>query len=305
MKDKLVVSLLLVAVLVAVVVVIVTMRNRPVPAPVGPPKPAEVGQTERPQVELPPPVRHVEAPAPEPMPATAPEVVEATSEVPGSTAEAALDPLEQLRLIDTNYYYDSFTQIDQKKIGKMMSHVTRRVVTVNEGDELEPGSGVIVESLDPEKAVVRLGDVTDVMICVGHPRFDFLKEWQKLAQKPTDKQRKLAFEHYMAVYGNRANARAIAAGRPPAKEWHPKTKEELKKEMEHYLETTAKEAAERQGTQTRPGVPNPRDLTPEQIAANKAAYRKAMGIPPDAPDPWRDEEKWEPRTKKLGLPESK
>ena len=300
MKDKLFVSLFLVAVLVAAVVVVVTLQSD-APAPAGPP-PEQVVEVERSQVDLPPlPVRPVAVPQPELPPA--PEVVAATPEVAASTDEAVpLTMLQQLQLIRTNYYYDSFTQVGQRKIGKMMSHLTRRTVTVNEGDELEAGTGVVVESLDAEKAIVRLGDVTDEMICVGHPRFDFLKEWQQRAQRPTEEERELARMVYMAQHGDRANARAAAAGRPPAKEWHPKTMDQLRDEMLTYLETTGAEAAIRQGMKTREGVRHPLDLTPEEVEASRRAYYGAMGIDPNTEPTYRDEERNEPYWRTLDLP---
>ena len=216
----------------------------------------------------------------------------ATPEVAASTQEAYSD-LDTLQWVHSRYVYEHFTQLGNTRVGKMFNHDTRQTFTVNEGDELEPGTGVTVVSLDAEKAVVQLKDATDTMICTGNPKYAFAREWQKNPQPPTDEQRRLALEVYMAEHGNYANQRARRAGRPPAAPWREKTDEELIAEMKHYLATTGREAEERQNTGYVWHQPDPRLLTPEQIQKNRQDYYRAMGIDPNTPPIYRDEERRE------------
>lgn len=297
MKDKLMIVVLLAAVLVAVLAVILVNR-RPAP-PVVPVRPVAVERLvkpETPPVVVRPPIEDVPVAVAQPVEAP----VAATPELPSSTSEPEYTDFDNLQWIHSKYVYESFTQLGSTRVGKMFNHESRQTFTINEGDELEPATGVMVESLDSEKAIVRLRDATDTMICTGNPRYAFLEEWRKNPQPPTPEEERLAFEVYMAQHGLRANLAARRAGRPPAPAWREPTEDELRDQMRHYLATTGKEAEEFQKdyiwTQ-----PNPRLLTPEQIEKNRQAYYKAMGIPPDTKPIYRHEERYEPRVKKLGL----
>lgn len=300
MRERLIVATLVLAVVLAIVAVVLVRLYSPAEPPVRPMAAAPEAPVYRPSA--PPVGAPLPAMAPEPAREPAPLPEESTPVV-AATPEAPADDFADLQWIHSKYIYESFTQLGRLRVGRMFNHESRQSSTVNEGEELEPGSGVVVESLDGERAIVRLRDATDVMICTGNPKYAFLAEWQKHPRPPTDEERRLAHEHYMAQHGLRANVLAARAGRPPAPPWREPTEEEMRDAMLNYLATTGQEAEKRQNEGYVWRQPDPRLLTPEKIAENRRAFYRAIGAPEDTEPIYRDEERWEPRIPKLGLEE--